>query len=1248
WMECWSSAEGDAENGCGAEEQAWDKFPAGMPKKYRYYMTYETLIEKHAQAPDRAYFDTLYYIVESINQSVKRNPGYHGVGSPRGLMDTMAQDAKGTEPGNKANNIESGINPKDTKSLLRDGLEDMDRQYTDGQYGLEAWKGTAQSNEDDYWGAFFNMGDSNIYSDWPLQKDQDPWIKSGPTGQCPGTQQRPKSHTDATTKGKQAQNHNGAVGDGVPFFWHVAAETCDLIHELFWTFMMSSDTHGCGHEHDDDGELPVLPNAPPDRWPPSINAKDWDKYDRMHNGKDWNVQFAPDKYDYFNWRMDALQDLQYRVVTNIWYHIGINGMRGIYKYHTCADHGCDAEEKEKDDLPYGHVKWDLGWCCDEDPAFWWFIPAQAWAQFGRNQGAWEKITLEDGLKHVDCTLEHMHCDESEYGATSSECWGFDLDNDLVKDTLEATLTDGRPFQAKKPGDTVKGSDYKNYEAGSFDAFCDGQAHVGDTIRNDIRRMSGKYPEDWWLKTIIDEQMFPHLKDNVDQNNLIIYEATNLINKENGSVDPKGEFKTGPFGVYGRYGTRYILWDHYLQDALFNKTDMNETTYIYKEGGNGDMSTPDFIFETELGLQFPNGEMVENAKQHQKKGQDPANPWALHLADAQDDYRKWYGGREHDDAPSYQWSDRDVYRERLPENQNLAEAPYMTRWKVAYNCTYTLSLRTLRFTYPSDADKYHIVSEHKDVMRIEADFFIDLYTGWDLYIAEGNPLYYSQMRSYFFDTKHAKGYWYQEDGRKKDIQNTLIPFEKRNPVFGANELTWLMNETKDGLDWFFDSLYGFVGFSTNILNEAIEKNLQYAQNISDMHLTQKKILNAAIAGGYLDSVIKRGKNLKEAVKEYVDTCAGLPSDNKGTILDMNNINNFTSICDNKVECRVTEPVEYGQHEKDFEGLFKWESSNFWCTDAQFAFWQYKTTQKMIFRADANAYGWLSWGQWDINGAKFNYTYLFHPSAKDSMWSTGKEVNIGQSSLNGNGPIWIEQRHFATDVKFGAWGFKNDNIITAVEDKWRGPSPEWAVTYSIRAIGSLIDDLGYRVAYNGKANSGSYTGGNEMGIYYDIGLPNTGGERLRVTYKLHPYGPDNAKQEFPGEMAWDFLVWLSNSARTFFYNLGNPEFPSTAYCTLPFHPDKDGSKDYNKWIFWRLDNYHHPNFYNEKQNRWIEANIPGTMSALEFTSRDYWPQDPTNPDEPSSSSNAFYRRVNIFFGTEGEDGIVTKGAITTCEQ
>jgi len=504
-----------------------------------------------------------------------------------------------------------------------------------------------------------------------------------------------------------------------------------------------------------------------------------------------------------------------------------------------------------------------------------------------------------------------------------------------------------------------------------------------------------------------------------------------------------------------------------------------------------------------------------------------------------------------------------------------------------------------------------------------------------------------MRSYFFDTKHSGDYWYKEDGRKKDIKNQYIDFEKRNPVFGANELTWLMNETKDGLDWFFDSLYGFVGFSANILNEAMEKNLQYAQNISDMHLTQKKILNKAIAGGYLDSVRKRGGLMMEAVKEYVDTkTEGLPSDNDDTLPDMNNINKFISICPDYVEIRVTEPVEYGHHEKDFEGLFRWDSSNFWCKDGEFAFWQYRTTNKLIFRADANAYGWLSWGQWDINGARFNYTYRFHPSAKDSLWSGGAEVSIGESTLNGNGPIWIEQRHFATPVIFGSWGCKNDNAITSVEDEWRGPSPEWAVTYSVRAVGALIDDLGYRASYTGKANTGSFYGGNEMGIYYDMVLPNTGGEHLRVTYKLQPYGPDDGSEPFPGELAWDFLVWLSNNARTFVYNLGNPEFPSTAYCSLPFHPNMTASTDYNKWIFFRLDNYHHPNFYGEYIDRWIEANIPGTMSALEFTSRDYWPTDPTHPDQPSSS-NSFYRRVNIFFGTEGEDGIVTKGAITTSE-
>ncbi|MFP3871971.1 MAG: hypothetical protein ACOC55_00580 [Candidatus Natronoplasma sp.] len=120
-------------------------------RSIEYYLVEESLIAKHDQGRNTPYYDTLEYILKTINRSIRQRSENVDGEEEKGFMDTVSHNMAETI-GTKGFDYE--IDPEDNRSVLTNGTDFM-IQNDDGaiQEGLKEFEDEAQdfNKRDDWW-----------------------------------------------------------------------------------------------------------------------------------------------------------------------------------------------------------------------------------------------------------------------------------------------------------------------------------------------------------------------------------------------------------------------------------------------------------------------------------------------------------------------------------------------------------------------------------------------------------------------------------------------------------------------------------------------------------------------------------------------------------------------------------------------------------------------------------------------------------------------------------------------------------------------------------------------------------------------------------------------------------------------------------------------------------------------------------------------------------------------------------------
>jgi|GEM_PF-6866054 len=1068
-MKCWSTDDGESGGGGCDEEEAWDYLP---DMEYRYYMVYESLIKKHAKSVSTAYRDTLYYIMESINMSVKRRDDLPA--TPIGLMDEMAKDASSYlgEKSAKGNAAEGSINPKDQVSLLKEGLIDTRDQLFVAE-GLNKFKSRANSEKDNYWedGAYHD-GDHNAYSDWPKG------VSYGP----------PKSKSS----GEQ----------GAHFLWRLCAESADLCFELFWTFMKSSDFN---HLSWGDDYIDAFPKTQQFKQKMDDGYNDHEEYDG--------------KTDYFNWKYDALRDCFHRAMTNVYNHID--------EFHSCNYDCDDANDDGKD---YWSQSSECSFCCAGIQKWEWdTIPWIAWGNYGNGQTLWKHVknNIQNAIRNV---LDQIH--------HTDDCWPEDGAQHYVNEHLEPNANG--VLSAYNSHNTDP--NYQKWAVSAFETFVDDGAagdakgaNVGRTVKHDIDRLSGNFnPNEYWLDKLIREKMFNHLFDAVDTTNVIIFQVTN-------------ESKRPGLG----YGEKYDLWDGELNSAIYNKTIMNETTLVFGQENVDTSSSGNYIW-------------VSDEANKEIKG--------YHLADAQDDYRAWT-------------QESKVYNEATPQHQNLAEAPYLTRWEVKFKASVKVHTRTMRYSVPSSGE--HEYTWHNDTVYIKGEFPIDVYTAWNL-----TGIIYPKCRGYFEEKNGLKV-------RDKDTKSA--------PFFISTEFENLVNGVKVSIDWSLDCYYKIQDYACNILNEMIEKDMNYSKSISDGIKILMDSLKTALSNNYGNNIMNMKNALKNAAQNYINIDTEGLRINDLPFFDLG-IEEWRILkgSSSQLLIRINQSM-------NFDFTFEFTQSNVKLTKGWMKFWNFSAGDyagtEITFDGSAKKFKYQ--GYWDMWGKYFKFELEAPKKVQRDAATTFDPTGGGKA-------VYFPALNESVKIEIGIFGFSSSgsaftnpvNVGTAKYNgqSYKGNTPEHVITIAKRALGNLLDSSSY----------GSLAGSDRCGIYFDLtGFKDEPNKHIRFTVMFK----ENLLEPSPADFAkarWLFVIWAQNNMREIVYNLGESEAPQEIYASLPWKP----SEKMYQHVFIRLDNY---TASTSIPDIYVEANTAGTMSALEFVTADW----------DHGTSQNYPRMIEIEFGTYTTD-------------
>ncbi len=1066
-MKCWSTDEGESGGGGCDEEEAWDYLP---DMEYKYYMVYESLIKKHAKSASTAYRDTLYYIMESINMSVKRRDDLPA--TPIGLMDDMAKDASQNigQVAAKGSLVDGSINPKDQSSLLKEGLTDA-RDLIYIPDGLNKFKSRANSEKDNYWeeGAY-HEGDYSSYSDWPKG------VSYGP----------PK----AKSNGEQGAN----------FLWRACAESADLCFELFWTFMKSSDFNQLtwGDDYID-------------AFPATTQFKQ-----QMDDGYNDHEEYAG-KTDYFNWKYDALRDCFHRAMTNVYNHID--------EFHSCNYDCDDANDDGKD---YWSQSGECQFCCAGIQKWEWdTIPLIAWASYGDGTTLWKhvKSSIQDAVKTV---LDQIH--------HTDDCWDEEGAQHYVEQHLDPNA---EGVLGGYNGHNVD-QNYQLWASDSFETFVDDGAQgdangamVGRTVKHDIDRLSGNFNNnEWWLDKLIREKMFNHLFDAVDTTNDIIFQVTN-------------ESRRPGLGS----GEKYDLWEGELNAATYNKTVMNETTLVFGQDDVDTSSLGNYIW-------------VSDEANTEIKG--------YHIADAQDDFRAWT-------------QESRVYNEATPSHQNLAEAPYLTRWEVKFKASVNIHERTLRYSVPSSGE--HVYTWHNDTVYIKGEFPIDVYTGWNL-----TGIYYPKCR----------GYFEEKNGLKLRDKDT-----KSSPFFISTEFENLVNGAKVATDWSLDCYYKVQDYACNLLNEMIEKDLNYSKSISDGIKMLMDSLKSALSSNYGSTMMNYKNALKTAASGYINIDTEGLRINDLPFFDLG-IEQWRILKGSSAQLQIRI-----NQSSNFDFTFEYTQNNVKLTKGWMKFWNFSAGDysgtEITFDGAQKKFKYQ--GYYNMWGDYFRFE-LEAPKRVQRDYATTFDPSGGKA-------IYLPALNASLNVEIGIFGFSNSgsaftnpiNVGTARYNgqPYRGNTAEHVVTIAKAGLGNLLDS----------SSEGSLAGSDRCGIYLDItGFPNEPNKRMRFTVMFKENLLESSTTDY-AKARWQFVIWAQNNMREIVYNLGESEAPQEMYANLPWKP----SEKMYQHVFIRIDNY----TSSSEPDVYMESNAAGTMSALEFITSDW----------DNSDSQAYQRMTEIEFGTYTTD-------------
>ncbi len=120
-------------------------------KEYKYQLVKESFIAKHDTGAGHPYFDSLKYVLEVINRSIRhRSSSASGPKVEKGYMDLMAYDTSG-HVGQSSNGL--SYDPEDKKSVVVDGTEKLVKNGGQLDQGLNTYESYAGdfSKREEWW-----------------------------------------------------------------------------------------------------------------------------------------------------------------------------------------------------------------------------------------------------------------------------------------------------------------------------------------------------------------------------------------------------------------------------------------------------------------------------------------------------------------------------------------------------------------------------------------------------------------------------------------------------------------------------------------------------------------------------------------------------------------------------------------------------------------------------------------------------------------------------------------------------------------------------------------------------------------------------------------------------------------------------------------------------------------------------------------------------------------------------------------